>query len=86
MAWYMYAQIPVTGPMNVGLRVHGDPLAILPAARKVVQQMDPNLPLIKPVTQRRSLKPRSQIMCCLRGSPGFSGSWRWARGAGRWCG
>jgi len=51
MAWYMYAQIPVTGAMNVELRVLGDPLAILPAARKVVQQLDPDLPLIKPMTQ-----------------------------------
>jgi len=52
MAWYMYAQIPVVGAMNVEMRVHGAPLAILPAARKVVQGMDPNLPLIKPMTQR----------------------------------
>jgi hypothetical protein len=43
MAWYMYAQIPITGKMHVELRVHGEPLAILPAARKAVQQMDPNL-------------------------------------------
>ena len=52
MAWYMYAQIPVVGAMNVEMRVHGKPLAILPAARKVVREMDPNLPLIKPMTQR----------------------------------
>jgi predicted permease len=52
MAWYMYAQIPMTGQMQVELRVHGDPLAILPSARKAVQQMDPNLPLIQPITQR----------------------------------
>jgi predicted permease len=52
MAWYMYAQIPVIGPMSVEMRVHGAPLAILPAAQKVVQQMDPNLPLIRPMTQR----------------------------------
>ena len=52
MAWYMYAQIPMIGAMNVEMRVHGEPLAILPAARKVVQQLDPNLPLIKPMTQR----------------------------------
>ena len=52
MAWYMYAQIPIAGPMDVELRVHGDPLAILPAARKVVQQIDPNMPLIQPMTQR----------------------------------
>jgi predicted permease len=52
MAWYMYAQIPMVGGMDVELRVHGDPLAILPGARKVVQQIDPNLPLIRPMTQR----------------------------------
>ena len=52
MAWYEYAQIPIVGAMNVEIRVHGDPLAILPAARKVVQQLDPNLPLIRPMTQR----------------------------------
>jgi predicted permease len=52
MAWYMYAQIPVLGKMDVEMRVHGEPLAILPAARKAVQQIDPNLPLIRPMTQR----------------------------------
>lgn len=52
MAWYEYAQIPIAGRMDVELRVHGDPLSILPSARKVVQQIDPNLPLIKPMTQR----------------------------------
>ena len=52
MAWYEYAQIPMIGPMTVEMRVHGDPLAILPTARKVVQGLDPNLPLIQPMTQR----------------------------------
>jgi predicted permease len=52
MAWYEYAEIPLVGPMDVEMRVHGDPLAILPSARKVVQQIDPNLPLIRPMTQR----------------------------------
>jgi predicted permease len=52
MAWYMYAQIPVIGRMHVEMRVHGDPLAILPAARKTLQSIDPDLPLIQPITQR----------------------------------
>jgi predicted permease len=52
MAWYMYSQIPVLGQMSVELRVAGDPLAILPSAGKVLRQMDPNLPLIQPMTQR----------------------------------
>ena len=52
MAWYMSAQIPMVGPMSVEMRVKGAPLSILPSAQKVVQQLDPNLPLIKPMTQR----------------------------------
>ena len=56
MAWYMYAQIPMTGGMHVEMRVHGDPLSILPSARRVVQQMNPNLPLIRPMTQREQFE------------------------------
>jgi predicted permease len=52
MAWYMYAQIPVVAKMDVELRVNGEPLAILPSVRRVVQQIDPDLPLIQPMTQR----------------------------------
>ena len=52
MAWYMYAQIPIVGEMHVEMRVHGEPLAILPSAQKVLQSMDPSLPLIKPMSQR----------------------------------
>jgi predicted permease len=52
MAWYEYAQIPIVGAMHVEMRVHGEPLSILPAARRVVQGLDPNLPLIRPMTQR----------------------------------
>jgi predicted permease len=52
MAWYMYAQIPMTGAMHVEMRVHGEPLAILPSARRALQQINPNLPLIQPMTQR----------------------------------
>jgi predicted permease len=54
MAWFNYTQIPVIGEMSVELRVRGvsDPLAILPSAQKVLQQMDPTLPMIDPMTQR----------------------------------
>jgi predicted permease len=52
MAWYMYDQIPMIGRMHVELRVHGRPLAILPAAQRAVAEMDPNLPLLKPMAQR----------------------------------
>jgi len=52
MAWVNYTQGPPVGKMQVELRVHGEPLAILPAARKVLHEMDPNLPLVQPMTQR----------------------------------
>jgi len=52
MAWYMYAQIPITGGMHAEMRVRGEPLAILPSARRALQQLDPDLPLIRPITQR----------------------------------
>jgi predicted permease len=52
MAWYMYAQIPLVAKMDVELRVNGEPLAILPSLRRVVRQIDPDLPLIQPMTQR----------------------------------
>jgi len=74
MAWYMYAQIPVIGEMQVEMRVHGAPLAILPSARKAVQQMDPNLPLIRPITQRAQFDTtisRQMLVARLAGFFGF---------------
>ena len=47
MAWYMYAQIPMVGAMDVEMRVTGATCHSAPA-RKALQQIDPNLPLIRP--------------------------------------
>ena len=52
MIWYDYAQAPMAGAMHVEMRVQGDPMTILPAAQKVVAQMDPNVPLTQPMLQR----------------------------------
>jgi predicted permease len=52
MAWTVYTQMDYLGEMHVEMRVHGDPAAMLFAARKVVEQMDPNLPLLKPMSQQ----------------------------------
>jgi predicted permease len=38
--------------MNVEMRVESDPLAVLPAAAKVIREIDPNLPLSEPMTQK----------------------------------
>ncbi|MEO6923838.1 MAG: ADOP family duplicated permease, partial [Bryocella sp.] len=52
MIWYDYAQQKEVGAMHVEMRVQGNPLAILPAAQKVVAGMDPNVPLTQPMLQR----------------------------------
>lgn len=52
MAWAMYTQMDALGEMHVEIRVHGEPSTILPAVHKVVQQMDPNLALLRPMTQQ----------------------------------
>jgi predicted permease len=52
MQWSVYTQGKTIGEMHIEMRVHGDPVAILSAVRKVVQQIDPNLPLMQPMTQR----------------------------------
>jgi predicted permease len=56
MAWYGYAQGPAAGELNVEMRIRGDALAILPAVRKVVAQMDPDIPLIQPMLQREQFE------------------------------
>jgi predicted permease len=52
MAWYPYTQNQAIGAMTIEMRVHGRPLSILPTVHKVIQQIDPNLPLIQPMTQQ----------------------------------
>jgi predicted permease len=56
MAWWDYAQLPEETGMSVEMRVSGDALGILPAVRKVVAQMDPDLPLIQPMLQREQFE------------------------------
>jgi predicted permease len=52
MSWTAYTQLPSVGEMHLVMRVRGDSMAILPAVQKVVWQMDPNLPLVKPMMLR----------------------------------
>jgi predicted lysophospholipase L1 biosynthesis ABC-type transport system permease subunit len=56
MVWYNYAQAPLVGAMHVEMRVQGDPMAMLPSARKVVAQMDPDVPLTQPMLQRKQFE------------------------------
>jgi len=53
MAWAMYAQIPIVGGMTVEMRVKSNnPMAILPSVQKALAQIDPNLPITQPITQK----------------------------------
>ena len=74
MAWVPYTQGPPVGQMHIELRVHGGPLAILPAARKVVQEMDPNLPLIEPITQKAQYETTISPQLLFARLAGFFGS------------
>ena len=39
------------GQITVEVRTAGDPMALLPAMREAVRELDPNLPLQKPMTE-----------------------------------
>jgi predicted permease len=52
MAYFSYAQgsgAPLT--LQVELRTKGDPEAVLPSVERVIHEMDPNIPLEKPMSQ-----------------------------------
>jgi predicted permease len=51
MMWNVYTQERATNQLNVELRVHGDPTAILPIVRRSIAQIDPDMPLLEPMTQ-----------------------------------
>lgn len=46
--WYSYQQDPSPQRMDVEIRVAGNPAAVLPEVRRVVREMDPNIPLGNP--------------------------------------
>jgi predicted permease len=54
MIWTPYTQVGGggVGQMNVEMHVEGDPMAMLPTVAKAVRELDPNLPLEKPMAQK----------------------------------
>jgi len=50
--YFPFAQHTPIPNMQVELRTSGDPNALLPSVRAVLHDLDPNLPIQKPVTQR----------------------------------
>jgi predicted permease len=54
MVWIPYTQTDEFGvsSMHVEMHVNGEPLAVLPAAAKALHELDPNLAMVDPRTQR----------------------------------
>ncbi len=49
MAWYCYLEDPNVENMDVEVRAAGNPMALLPAIRQIVRNMDPNAPVQQPM-------------------------------------
>ncbi len=52
MAYFPYTQIPDIATMQIELRTHGNPAALLPAVHHVVHDFGPDLALLQPMTQQ----------------------------------
>lgn len=52
IAYVPFTQTTGNTQMQFAVRTHGDPTALLPDVRHVMREIDPNLPLEKPMTQR----------------------------------
>jgi predicted permease len=52
MIYFPYSQRGSVSDMHVELRTAGNPEALIPSVRAVLRDMDPNLPMQKPMTQR----------------------------------
>jgi len=55
MAWSPYTQVTGEAHMNVELRTHGDPNMVLPDVRRIMHDMDPDVPILEPITQSEQL-------------------------------
>ncbi len=51
MLWTDFAQNSILGELNYEVRVRGNPMTVLEPARRVAAQMDPDMPLLQPMTQ-----------------------------------
>jgi predicted permease len=51
MLWTAFTHGGAVNQLNVEMRVPGDPMAMLPTVRKVITQIDPDMPLLEPMSQ-----------------------------------
>jgi hypothetical protein len=76
--YYLYRQREQIGDMVFEVRTAGDPLAFVPAIRRLVRDADVNLPLIGVKTQAAQIDETISPSACSRGYPACSRCWRWA--------
>lgn len=51
MLWAVFTQGDAVSQLDIEMRVPGDPMATLPVVRKLIAQIDPDMPLLQPMTQ-----------------------------------
>lgn len=51
MMWWIFTRDGAVSEMHYEVRAQGDPMAVLPMVRKMVAEMDPDLPLLQPMKQ-----------------------------------
>ena len=73
MAYYAQMQAHRIGAMHIEVRVRGNALAALPEMRRIVAQVDPNVPLEKPMTQQEQFDDSYAQQRMLAAMGGFFG-------------
>ena len=51
MLWTVFTQGGAVNQLDIEMRMAGDPMAMLPTVRKAIAQIDPDMPLLEPMTQ-----------------------------------
>ena len=52
MAYFLYAHVPSPSELHIEVRASGDPARLAPDIRRIVAELGPDLPLIRPMTQQ----------------------------------
>ena len=50
--YFVAAQFPPSAEMNIQVRGRGDATALIPAMRRIVAELNPDIPIVRPMTQR----------------------------------
>lgn len=73
MAYYAAMQSKSLGTMNIEVRTHGEPMSLLPALRRTVSAMYPNVPLEQPMTQKAQFEKSYESQRMFAALGGFFG-------------